>query len=63
MQPSKIIEVSVGDMLVLYRFLVLMLTILWVILSLLTDHVLGSFLWKKDAGVASVFEKNTCKQM
>ena len=57
MQPSKIIEVSVGDMLVLYRFLVLMLTILRVILSLLTNHVLGSCLWKKDAGVTSVFEK------
>ena len=38
--PAQL-PVSVGDILVLYRFLVLMLTILWVILNLLTDHVAG----------------------
>ena len=36
--PAQL-PLSVGDMLVLYRFLVLMLTISWVLLNLLTDHV------------------------
>eukprot|EP00435_Cladocopium_sp_Y103_P066812 s1141_g29.t1 len=39
--PAQL-PLSVGDILVLYRFLVLMSTILWVILSFLTDHVADS---------------------